>query len=365
MLRPYIEAGTKFFVARVDVERVTFEDGRAVLSPLRVHYEADTFTLPVRLGLLNSPGTQDLVVHILGRNQRYDVANYENVTIPTNLDVADEVRERFGEFYATLFDATLERHPGAVVTEYAWQAMGCDPCPGPALTPSDIATLGGDVVGASARGAPQLGGPFGGRFGGSPFVLTRLHYRYDADGLDEDLVFRAAEAIVGGREFLNGDTLEHGARPFAHNNFQGRYAIRHPWEGAIACDEPTRGRWGGPPSAGHVNTGQGPTAAARNTAFATRGDMQLPPMLRTSAPEIGVTAGLRTIADVLAGGTAEAQEPGEGAPPPEAPEVEDTPGEAPSGCGSCAVGAERAPPRGLVLGLGLLALCAFGRRREA
>jgi hypothetical protein len=43
------------------------------------------------------------------------------------------VRDRFGAFYAALFDRTLERNPGAVVTEYAWQATTCDPCPGPLL----------------------------------------------------------------------------------------------------------------------------------------------------------------------------------------------------------------------------------------
>ena len=47
-LRPYVAQGTKFFVARVDVERLTFQDGRAQLSPLRVHYESETFALPVR-----------------------------------------------------------------------------------------------------------------------------------------------------------------------------------------------------------------------------------------------------------------------------------------------------------------------------
>src|SRR5688500_1876149 len=34
LLRPYVAAGTKFFVAKVDVDRVRFESGRAVLSPL-------------------------------------------------------------------------------------------------------------------------------------------------------------------------------------------------------------------------------------------------------------------------------------------------------------------------------------------
>src|SRR4029077_19892593 len=63
VLMPYVVNGMKFFVAKVDPQRVTFADGQAVLSPLRFHYDTQDFTLPVRLGLLNSQGTQDLIVN--------------------------------------------------------------------------------------------------------------------------------------------------------------------------------------------------------------------------------------------------------------------------------------------------------------
>ncbi|HWO23051.1 MAG TPA: DUF2330 domain-containing protein, partial [Kofleriaceae bacterium] len=146
LLRPYVESGMKFFVAKVDPKKVQFVGGRAELSPLRFHYDHERFELPIRLGLANSTGTQDLIVSILAPGQRYEVANYKNVTIPTNLDVDDAVRDRFGAFYASLFDRTIERNPGAVVTEYAWQASTCDPCPGPTLTSNDFMTLGADVL---------------------------------------------------------------------------------------------------------------------------------------------------------------------------------------------------------------------------
>ncbi|HTM22900.1 MAG TPA: DUF2330 domain-containing protein, partial [Kofleriaceae bacterium] len=129
-LRPYVAAGSKFFVAKVDITKVTMQNGMAKLSPLRFHYDSDEFSLPIRLGLMNSRGKQDLIVHILARGTRYDVANYKKVTIPTNIDVRDPAKEKFGEFYAALFDRTLEKNPGAVVTEYAWDAGSCDPCPG-------------------------------------------------------------------------------------------------------------------------------------------------------------------------------------------------------------------------------------------
>ena len=96
VLRPYVEQNTKFFVAKVDAKKVKFQNGRAVLSPLRFHYDSPTFALPVRLGLLNSAGEQDLIVHILAKGQRYEVANYENASIPTNIVVEDSVRKSFG-----------------------------------------------------------------------------------------------------------------------------------------------------------------------------------------------------------------------------------------------------------------------------
>src|SRR5262249_13222979 len=150
----------------------------------------DQFVLPIRLGLANSGGTQDLIVSILAPNQRYEVANYPNVTIPTNLNVDDSVKTEFGAFYAALFDRTLERNPNAVVTEYAWQATSCDPCPGPILSANDLMTLGGDVLEGSAQIAtpPAKGGapnaprptPMPRRFQpswGMDMVLTRLHAR--------------------------------------------------------------------------------------------------------------------------------------------------------------------------------------------
>jgi hypothetical protein len=45
--------------------------------------------------------------------------------------------------------------------------------------------------------------------------ITRLHVRYDASHFPEDLVFQQT-----------GD----------RTNFQGRFVLRHPWDGADACD---------------------------------------------------------------------------------------------------------------------------------
>ena len=272
LLEPYVQSGSKFFVAKVDSKKVKFDaQGMAMLSPLRFHYDSPEFALPVRLGLINAQGAQDLLVHILARNVRYEVANYDNVAIPTNIEVKNEVRERFGSFYASLFDHTLTNNPKAVITEYSWSAGSCDPCPEPPLALDELATLGADVLPTFEQAFAKQAVPSDWQWSvPSEFVLTRLHARYDQSSLGEDLVFQAAPAIVGGREHVVSDDgqLERGAveEPGGYNNFQARYIIRHAWEGPIQCDNPQRGIWGGPPDGG----GNAP-AVARDLAFVERG----------------------------------------------------------------------------------------------
>ena len=343
-LRPYVESGMKFFVAKVDPTKVTFKDGRAELSPLRFHYDSDEFNLPIRLGLANSSGTQDLIVSVLAPGQRYEVANYKNVTIPTNLDVKDAVRDKFGEFYAALFDRTIEKNPGAVVTEYSWMASNCDPCPGPVIAMDELATLGLDVLGGDKGAAAPFSGD------AMSMVLTRLHARYGKT-VTEDLVFKAAEPIVGGREFLQANgKLEERSRPDSINNFQARYAIRHEWTGPITCKDPVRGRWGGPPS-GVTGGGVKP---ALDLAFAPRGQAKLPELVRQDVPEIDVKASAATASAPTP--TPRDQLP-KTLPPgdPPAPKKK-------SGCGCATEGGEGA---GLALlgGVGVAALVTRRRRR--
>jgi hypothetical protein len=119
------------------------------------------------------------------------------------------------------------------------------------------------------------------------FVLTRLHARYGKD-IKDDLVFKAAAPIVGGREHVvSGTKLEEGAQPSSINNFQGRYAIRHKWTGPIKCATPQRGRWGGPPDGGNTRA-----TSALNLAFAARGAVKLQTSIKQDVPEIGLKGGV-------------------------------------------------------------------------
>jgi hypothetical protein len=311
LFRPYIQQGMKFFVAKVNVKKVTFTNGQAVLSPLRFHYDSERFELPVRLGLINAKDKQDLIVHVLARGQRYDVANLPNVTIPTNIDLVPSTKNEFGPFYASLFDRTQAKGKGAVVTEYSWDANSCDPCPTPALSMTDLVAFGLDVIdGASAAVSPSIEvknltelPPQEQQYvtqavsnitqqslmrqmqnvNWRGFVVTRLHARYDKKSLGEDLVFKAAPPIAGGREFLtDGQKLEQGSVPYGTNQFQGRYAIRYPWTGPIACSNPIRGRWGANPNGG----GARPVSLQRSAE--ARRDQDLRAFVESPVAELGV-----------------------------------------------------------------------------
>ena len=106
--------------------------------------------------------------------------------------------------------------------------------------------------------------------------------------MTNDLVFKQAPAIAGGREFrTGGGELEKGSQSSSMNNFQGRYAIRHAWTGKIACENPVRGRWGGPPAG---VSGSSDPKPATELAFAPRGKVKLASLVQRDIPEIGVKA---------------------------------------------------------------------------
>ena len=290
-LAPYIKEQQKFFVAKVDIKKVQMDaQGVAVLSPLRFSYESTDFRLPVRLGLLNAPPVsgiaaiaspattpkQDLLVFVIAKGKRYQVSNYPNVMVPTNLDVTESTREHFPAFYAAMFDAAVQKwNGGSIVTEYAWETQSCDPCPAPPLQPEDVATLGGDVLFQSAENHGM--------------VLTRLHARYDAKTLGADLVFSAADPISGGNESYDANGgVQKGAMAAESNSFQARYVIRHAWTGPIACENPRRGVWGGPPGGGSGLT------PATNLAAAPRGDLKLKDYLMDDSLDFVVVPPIQT-----------------------------------------------------------------------
>ena len=214
-LAPYIKQGMKFFVARVNLKEQA-RTGLTRLRPLQFAFESRRFMLPLRLGMINAQGPQDLVVYLLTRRGRVEASNYRTVKLPVNMDLPVGVRSEFGRFYKALFDRQVEREQSrAVFTEHFWNMGWCDPCAADPLSPAELRGAGVfwlDEVGGGNRVAP--GWPPGG--GASPVMLTRLHLRYTRDTFPEDLAFT--------------ETSD-------QQNFQSRYVLRHPYEGTMNCPE--------------------------------------------------------------------------------------------------------------------------------
>lgn len=205
VLRSYIKQGMRFFVAKVNLERMN--PGTTYLRPLQVRYETAKFMLPLRLGTVNANGPQDLIVYALTRNGRVEAANYRTVKVPTGMEVPLYVEAGFREFYKAVFDRAVEReNMRAVFVEYAWDMGWCDPCATDPLSNKELVALGARWIGYDGDA------PFRGR--GAPAFVTRLHVRYDAQTFPEDIAFQET-----------GD----------HENFQGRYVLNHPWQGAERC----------------------------------------------------------------------------------------------------------------------------------
>jgi hypothetical protein len=203
-LAPYVRQGMKFFVAKVNLGEQA-KTGVAYLRPLQFAFESPKFMLPVRLGMLNAKGPQDLVLYVLTPQGRVETTNYRTVKMPANMDLPTFVRDEFGPTYKALFDTQAAREDHrAIFTEYFWDMSWCDPCAADPLSAEELRQAGVFWLDAAA-----------GR-GGQPVMLTRLHLRYTRDSLPEDLVFQ--------------ETAD-------RQNFQARYVLRHPWRGeATSCD---------------------------------------------------------------------------------------------------------------------------------
>lgn len=207
-LRPYVRQNMKFFVARVNLKEHA-KGGSRFLSPLQFAFASEKFMLPMRLGMLNARGPQDLIVYTLTKKGRVESTNYFTGRVPTDIDLPLHVRDpkTFGAFYKAMFDrlARDSRYRN-VYTEYAWDSAGCDPCAAPPPKDDEVAAAGATWI-ADAAGA---------RVRGASVVVTRLHLRYTPESFPEDLMLQ--------------ETADR--RPF-----QARYVLRHPWSGnPFQCD---------------------------------------------------------------------------------------------------------------------------------
>lgn len=210
-LAPYIRSDMKFFVAKVNLKEQA-RSGYTSLRPLQFAFESPRFMLPVRLGMLNADGPQDLLIYFLTKQYRMEVANYRNPNLPSDQEVPTYIKQEFRQFYTDLFlTAAAKENQQAVFTEYAWNMGWCDPCAADPLSAQELENLG---VWWLTDTQSQITPGFAPRGGGMPAFVTRLHVRYDARHFPEDLSFK-----------LTQDS----------SNFQGRYILRHPWTGVVSC----------------------------------------------------------------------------------------------------------------------------------
>jgi hypothetical protein len=134
------------------------------------------------------------------------------------------------------------------------------------------------------------------------------------------------------------------------NNFQGRYAIRHPWTGPLTCQNPVRGQWGGPPS----GTPSEPVKPALGLAFAPRGSVQLAGALAHPDPQIDL--GSAAFPPIAAGSAAAGSAV---APPAPAPATKKK-----TGCGCEADGRNEMGTAAFLVGAALLLRRRRGTRKD-
>jgi hypothetical protein len=201
VLRPYIQQKMKFFVAKVNLQEYS-KTGFQSLRPLMMAYESPKFMLPIRLGMVNGQGEQDLIVYLLSPKGQTELTNYRTVKVPSDVELPEFVKQDFSEFYKAMFKTSYNREDRKVAfVEYAWDMGSCDPCSAEPLNPQEL--KGAGVFWTDENS-----------YSGNVFI-TRLHVRYTRDKFPQDLQFQE----TGNREF-----------------FQGRYVMRHPFKGEMKCN---------------------------------------------------------------------------------------------------------------------------------
>lgn len=176
VLQEYIDQGVYFLAAKVALDAAP--EAGMWLSPLQLTYEAEAFSLPIRIGTISAAGEQEVMLHVFAPEEfgQAGIANVEQVELDHECmwpaDVAD-----FSEWYNTRLGEHIGGEHGIRwLREHSWPVLSyaqdyhCDPC-----TPS------GDFT------QEQLAG-----LGASPdwfdVHYTRLRVRYLPQDAAEDLV---------------------------------------------------------------------------------------------------------------------------------------------------------------------------------
>jgi hypothetical protein len=222
VLDPYIKSNLKFFVVKVN-EKEKAKLNNNFLRPIQIKFTSPKFMLPIRLGMANADGDQDLIVYAFTRKGRIESTNYRNVNIPTGNNVPLFVQKNFGAFYGNLFNHQWQNEDKNIsFLEYAWDVSPqnyyhCDPCIATAPSEQDLVNSGvWWLRGKDWTDYSDVNDEEEELDNGSKNVhFTRLHFRYNRNSFPQDLAFQVTP---------NTET------------FQARYVITHPAQGDLSCE---------------------------------------------------------------------------------------------------------------------------------
>lgn len=212
MLRGYIETGHRFVLLQVDPSRAQRLGESMMLSPIQIEYDADELVVPVRLGTLNSPGEQELLLYVLSPEGRFTVANRPNVEAPTDLRMRPSARGAFAELYNAVTDEIFRRTPGAAVAEYAHVVGRAGH-----VRFADVRPFG-------ATAAPNVSGRSASA-DGRRWTVSRIRHRYGTD-LHDDLMLQRATTPLRMTRRWRDDSLNTRAAA-GQSGFQVQYVVEH------------------------------------------------------------------------------------------------------------------------------------------
>src|SRR6187551_3149112 len=217
VLQPYIKSNLKFFVVKVNEAEKKKLPGN-FLRPIQISFTSPKFMLPIRLGMANADGDQDMIVYAFTKKGRIETTNYRTLSLPTSKNVPLFVKNNFGNFYANLFQNQWDKEGKALaMLEYAWDVspknfVKCDPCVATAPSTQDLVQAG---VWWLNRDWTNYDDVWDDDDYSNNVYFTRLHVRYNRRSFPQDLMFQVTP---------NKD------------NYQARYVITHPATGDFNCD---------------------------------------------------------------------------------------------------------------------------------
>jgi hypothetical protein len=133
VLEPYIKSNLKFFVVKVNEKEKKKLPGN-FLRPIQISFQSPKFMLPIRLGMANADGDQDLLIYAFTKKGRIECTNYRTISLPTGNTIPLFVQNNFGNFYSNVFQHQWSNEGKSVaMLEYAWDVsphnyVKCDPC---------------------------------------------------------------------------------------------------------------------------------------------------------------------------------------------------------------------------------------------